>query len=272
MNALFNGQPPDGSLATARGLHYGDGVFRTLLVWQGQVLDWPQQLEKLQDDCARLELAMPAAAQLQSELQTLTQGKETLAAKIIVMRKPAQRGYAPHTAEADRLLICNAAPRYPARYWEEGISALRSTVQLGSQPRLAGIKHLNRLEQVLASRDWPEGIAESLMCNEAGEPLCGTRSNLFWVSGGVLHTPALDRCGVAGLMRAKLLALAATLGLPSQVQTQDWSALKRADEAFISNSLIGLWPLRQVEQQRWNTPGPVTQKLMTALQHPRLTT
>ena len=69
---------------------------------------------------------------------------------------------------------------------------------MAAQPLLAGIKHLNRLEQVLASRDWPDGVDEAMLGDDRGQPVCATRANLFWVRHGVLHTPALDRCGVAG--------------------------------------------------------------------------
>jgi 4-amino-4-deoxychorismate lyase len=88
------------------------------------------------------------------------------------------------------------------------------------------------------------------------------------VRQGQLRTPALESCGVAGMMRDKVLAGAAALGIPVEVGTWPWQDLIDADEAFVTNSLIGIWPLRSLEQRRWQAPGLLTRRLMTALRHP----
>ncbi len=111
-------------------------------------------------------------------------------------------------------------------------------------------------------------MAEGILCDERGAPVCGTRGNLFWVEQGALHTPALDGCGVAGMMRDKVLACATALGLTVRVESRPWSKLVGADEAFLTNSLIGIWPLRRLERRQWQAPGPVTAKLTAVLRHP----
>ena len=271
VQALLNGAPVAEALMLSRGLHYGDGVFRTLLKYEGQLLDSKLQLLKLAHDARALGLEPPEAELLLQEAASLS-GAASGVVKILLLRGGAGRGYAPQTwpqaGQTDRLLLSYPLPVYPAQHWQQGIDAFRCGLRLGRQPALAGIKHLNRLEQVLASRDWPEGAVEGILCDERGAPVCGTRSNLFWVSGGRLHTPALDGCGVAGMMRDKVLACATALGLPVRIELRPWSKLLDADEAFVSNSLIGIWPLRSLEQRRWEAPGPVTAGLTAVLRHP----
>ena len=268
VQALLNGAPLAESLLNSRGLHYGDGVFRTLLKYDGQLLDYKLQFLKISHDAQALGLEPPAAELLLAEAASVSAAATGGVVKILLLRGGAGRGYAPRTDQADRLVLAYPLPAYPAEYWQQGISAFRCGLRLGRQPALAGIKHLNRLEQVLASRDWPDGAAEGILCDERGAPVCGTRSNLFWIQAGRLHTPALDGCGVAGMMRDKVLACATALGLEVRIESRPWSKLLDADEAFVSNSLIGIWPLRALEQRVWPAPGPLTLRLMSVLRHP----
>lgn len=264
----LNGKLVDAGLPLSRGLHYGDGVFRTMLLWQGSVVDLDAQLAHLAHDANVLDLALPAS--LETELEAAAREASSGVAKVLLWRAGEGRGYRSTTSDTDRLVIRYALPDWNPANAREGIAAIRSPVVMAAQPRLAGIKHLNRLEQVLASRAWPEGIDEALLGDDRGHPVCGTRSNLFWVRRGVLHTPALERCGVAGRMRARVLGLAAREGIDTRIVSEPWSALHAADEAFISNSLIGLWPLRALDDHRWPAPGPVSVHLMRALAHPTL--
>ena len=269
--ALLNGAPLAEALMLSRGLHYGDGVFRTLLKYDGQLIDSRLQLLKLAHDASALGLESPAAEVLLGEAASISAATTSGVIKILLLRGGAGRGYAPpaeQTGCVDRLLLAYPLPAYPAQHWKQGIDAFRCGLRLGRQPALAGIKHLNRLEQVLASRDWPAGAVEGILCDERGAPVCGTRSNLFWVQGGRLHTPALDGCGVAGMMRDKVLASATALGLEVRVESRPWSKLLDADEAFVCNSLIGIWPLRSLEQRVWQAPGPVSSRLISVLRHP----
>jgi 4-amino-4-deoxychorismate lyase len=147
----------------------------------------------------------------------------------------------------------------------QGIRAFRSPVTLARQPLLAGAKHLNRLEQVLASRDWPDGADEGILCDAEDHAICGTRSNLFWVREGRLGTPPLDTCGVRGVMRHTILELARQQNLNVELRDLHWTALQQADEVFVCNSLIGLWPVRWLGERALAAPGPVTALLLKAL-------
>lgn len=267
--ALFNGMPaPD--LALHRGLHYGDGVFRTCLIYASQVIDLMEQCETLNVDAAGLGIDPAPVAELAGEASELARGNDRAVLKMTLLRAGTARGYRPDGRAADRLLCRYAAPGFPGAAWEQGVTVFRSSFRLAAQPALAGIKHLNRLEQVLASRDWPPDTDEALLEDEAGRPVCGTRTNLFWVAAGELHTPALERCGVAGLTRRKVLALAARLGVKAQVRDATWGELEAAEEMFLTNSLVGIWPVTACGAWRRAAPGPVTRKLMESLRHPRL--
>lgn len=269
--ALVNGAPPKASVLLSRALHYGDGVFRTLLRHEGHWLDFDRHYVKLVQDCRALGLDPPHVGQLEAELDALGGGRtQPVVGKIILARSGLGRGYAPAGRLCERILLRYAAPRYPASLWAEGIHAIRSPVVLGVQPLLAGVKHLNRLENVLASRDWPPGVQEALLCDTEGQPVCGTRSNLFWVRDQKLYTPRLDRCGVAGMMRGKVLDAARALGLAAEAVSVPFAELASAQEVFVCNSLVGLWPVKRLDALTLAAERPITRRLAAALAQPVL--
>ena len=267
--ALYNGAACDHELAQSRGLHYGDGVFRTMLLWRQTAVDLGRQLDVLERDAARLALVPPSRALLEAEIAALCAGQAAGVIKLILSRRAGGRGYRSEADDCDRLLLRLPAPRYPQAYWEQGIRCGLSPVRLGDQPLLAGIKHLNRLEQVLASRDWPEDAEELFVCDARGLVVAGTRSNLFRVAEGRLWTSALERCGIRGMMRDKILELAQQLQIPVHFDDPTPDLLRQADEIFVSNSLIGLWPVREFDGVTLGAPGPLTRRLAIALNHPR---
>ncbi len=269
--ALVNGAPPKASVLLSRALHYGDGVFRTLLRHEGRWLDFDRHYVKLVQDCRALGLDPPHVGQLEAELESLGGGRsQPVVGKIILARSGAGRGYAPSSRQCERILLRYPAPRYPPSCWREGVVTMASPVVLGAQPLLAGVKHLNRLENMLAARGWPSEVQEALMSDSSGQLVCGTRSNVFWLSEGRLHTPRLARCGVAGMMRAKVLDAARALGVASELVDAPLAALHRASEVFLSNSLIGVWPIRRIDGHELGAPGPFTLSLQNTLAQPQL--
>lgn len=257
------------SLASARGLHYGDGVFRTILKYNNKIIDIDIQLNKLLEDSSALGLS-PAMQNLRSQLERAGRDHDNAVLKLLVMRRSTGRGYPPRTSDVQILAQRSPLQRFPLSCWERGIVSFTSDIKMAAQPRLAGIKHLNRLEQVLASRDWPEDAQEGILEDTDSRPICGTRSNLFWVRDDRLYTPELSACGVAGVMRDKVLRAAAVIGVECRIECRSQQELKAADEAFVTNSLIGIWPLCRLDRRHWQAPGPMTRTLMQALAHPRL--
>lgn len=252
---LVNGVPGNLISIRDRGLLYGDGVFRTLRVSQGRAFDWPLHFEKLQHDCAALGIACPDFALLSSELEELLQSHPDGAVKLIVTRGSGARGYAPAgNTPPTRLWDVSPVPEYPAESATLGIKARVCHLRLSQQPRLAGIKHLNRLENVLAAAEaYDSEVGEGLLLDADGHVIEGTRSNLFLISRGELITPKLSACGVAGVQRDRVMAWADLHEVPVQVREVGLDELMKADEVFVVNSIIVLWPIRELEQRRWTT-------------------
>lgn len=258
-----NGVPSTSVNVLDRGLHYGDGLFETLAVADGRIILLDYHLQRLMQGCERLSLGVPPVETLQSELHAAATGRSRAVLKLIVTRGIGGRGYGlPPHAVPTRILLLYPQPDYPAGNREEGVRLHVCTTRLGRNPRLAGLKHLNRLEQVLARSEWnaAEGVAEGLMLDEAGLVIEGTMSNVFAVSeAGVLTTPALERCGVAGVMRRHLLEQAQRAGMTPQILDMTLDDLLGAREIFVCNSVIGVWPVIGVGEHRFMT-GAITRQ------------
>ncbi|HXU92518.1 MAG TPA: aminodeoxychorismate lyase [Gallionella sp.] len=252
---LVNGIPGNTISIRDRGLLYGDGVFRTLRASQGTAQHWPLHYRKLQHDCHALGIACPGFDLLSAELSELLANHPDGVVKVIVTRGMGTRGYAPPAgAEPTRIWDVSPLPQYPVGNATRSVKVRVCDLRLSTQPRLAGIKHLNRLESVLAAAEWGDAeIAEGLLLDADDHVIEGTRSNLFLVVHGGLVTPDLSRCGVAGVQRERVMAWAAQHKVPLQVRDVSLDEVLQADELFLVNSIIGLWPVRELQQRRWDT-------------------
>ncbi|MGB5717844.1 MAG: aminodeoxychorismate lyase [Gammaproteobacteria bacterium] len=266
LRVLVNGKPLDCISTSDRGLLYGDGLFETIAVSGGRLCHWARHLQRLQSGCERLGIEAVNAAQLAEECRSLVQASQQAVIKIIITRGSGGRGYrVPERPRPTRVIQVHDWPDYPASCAERGIKTRICRARLGQNTSLAGIKHLNRLEQVLARREWDSpDIREGLMLDTNGHLVEGTMSNVFMVKGGILMTPDLTLCGVAGIMRARLLELAQRHSIESGIQPVEPDTLLQADEVFVCNSLIGIWPVIGVDEHAF-TKGPVTAHLQTLL-------
>lgn len=252
-----------------RGLLYGDGVFRTLYATHGTALHWPLHYQKLLHDCTVLGIVCPELAVLSAELRDLLKRYPDGVVKLIVTRGQGVRGYAPpDQALPTHLWDIAPLPVYPANNITQGIKARLCKLRLSEQPRLAGIKHLNRLENVLAAAEWNDAqIAEGILLDVAGRVIEGTRSNVFCVVQGTLITPDLSRCGVAGVQRERVMAWATQHSMALQVRDIALEEMLQADELFVVNSIIGLWSLRELAQRSWSS-FPVAAQIRDDLSSP----
>lgn len=254
---LVNGSPASGVEAADRGLHYGDGLFETMAVVDGEIPLWGRHLHRFQEGCRRLGMVAPEAPTLRREASTLTEGISRGIIKLIFTRGVGGEAYRPPAAASPtRILQQRPWPAYPSAYWRDGVRARICRTRLAVGRDLAGIKHLNRLEQVLARAEWrDEDIAEGLMLDTEGYVVEGTASNLFILEGDRLVTPPLDRCGVAGVMRAEVLALAHRAGWKLSEQRLRLPQVMNADALFLTNAVIGIWPVREVAGKafRWSS-------------------
>ncbi|HGM5579487.1 TPA: aminodeoxychorismate lyase [Pseudomonas putida] len=263
MHSWIDGQPATAVNLQNRGLAYGDGLFETLAVRGGRPSLLQRHLERLALGCQRLAIDIDLALVRDELLRYASQLGEGVA-KLIVTRGDSLRGYAPASeAVARRILQGGPMPAYPVANAEHGIGLFDCQTRLAQQPLLAGLKHLNRLEQVMARAEWQDSAyAEGLMRDVQGHLVEGVYSNLFLVHGDVLLTADLSRCGVAGVMRAALLDEAPVQGIEIRIRDLVQADLVAADEVFVCNSVYGIWPVRTVAALNLDWPaGPLTRKL-----------
>jgi len=240
---LINGTPRESIDVGDRGLAYGQGVFETILILQRQPRFWAWHLERLVEGCRRLGIPTGALAdRLKQELPELP---EQGVLKLTVTRGVGGRGYAVSgEIEPTRIIQVLEMPTWPDRPAESGVRVRQCHTRLAQQPALAGIKHLNRLEQVLARAEWNTvDIREGLVCDTAGHLIEGTMSNLFFVLDGVLCTPDLSGSGVAGILRRWVLETSVHQGKPVRIGSFAPDRIRDAEEVFLCNSLIGIWPV-----------------------------
>ncbi len=265
---LVNGERENRISANDRGFLYGDGLFETLAVIDGKTCLWRRHMARLQLGCERLGISMPDHEQLWVEAEQEIAGTGRGVLKIIVTRGQGGRGYRPPAAvNPTRVLQLTPWPDYPDAAWRQGITARICHTRLGTNPALAGIKHLNRLEQVLARAEWQDSaIAEGIMLDVDERVIEGTMSNLFMICGGCLVTPDLSRCGTAGVMRELIIEVAGRLALPVIIKDVYLDDLLQADALFFSNSLIGIWPVKSLQERSFSLqviPPNLIQEVMT---------
>lgn len=225
--------------ADDRGLAYGDGLFETLRVHRGHVPWWDAHWTRLAGGAARLGLALPEATQVRDEAQSLLAGTDDGVLKLLLTRGSGGRGYAPPDAATPTWVLSlhavpEAAPRGVHLHW--------CATRMAEQPALAGLKHCNRLEQVLARREAvAAGADEGLMRDAAGDVVSATSASLFVLRDGAWRTPPVDRCGVAGVCRAQLLpALQAREARVSMEDVED------AEAVFLCNAVRGILAVARV--------------------------
>ena len=252
--ALVNGRPGRRVDIADRGLLYGDGLFETIAVRAQAPCLWSAHLARLKRGAERLGIPCPDPELLRAEADALLIGVDAGVLRITLTRGQGGRGYRPPPRpEPTRILaLYSTTPDY-GRWREQGANLTLCRAVLGTNPLLAGIKHLNRLEQILARAEWddPE-IIDGVMTDSQGQVICGTMSNLFLCGDNGIETPAVDRCGVAGTVRALVLRQAAVLGIPASEADVPLTALARARGLFLTNALLGPVPVARVGPHRYD--------------------
>ncbi len=253
---LVNGLKSDQISIADRGLQYGDGLFETIAIVGGRPCLWDQHLTRLKIGCQQLGISPPDPERLLDELlsEIGSSPDDRSIIKIIFTRGEGGRGYRPPEIQSPTRIVQNFC-------WSDnsvdlsnnGAQTRLCTTRLGWNPQLAGIKHLNRLEQILARDEWsdPE-IPEGIMLDQAENVIEGTQSNIFLMYKGRVITPDLSRCGVKGIVRDQLLGEAESLGIDTETREVTIDDLSRADGIYFSNSITGLWPVTVLDGKNYD--------------------
>ncbi len=264
---LLDGQPATTIDVLDRGLHYGDGLFETIACRAGHARFLDLHLRRLTEGCARLQIHCTDMPALAARIRALAATQPACLIKLILTRGAATaRGYAAQGDErAHTVLLQYPWPAEDPALWEHGIAARTASGRLGENPLLAGLKHLNRLEQVLIRSEWTDAaIQEALVFSSSGWLVSGTMSNVFLVRENRLMTPAITTAGVRGVMRGLILREAQRAGLVVTELALDAAAVAAAEEIFVTNARIGIWPVRALDGRK-RAVGPVTRQLQQRL-------
>lgn len=264
---LVNGKITDRINAKDRGLQYGDGLFETIAYRNQQLEFLDLHLARLRLGCERLHMPTHFFESLSNELTVVIDSLESDAVvKIIITRGEGGRGYnQPEFVIPTRILSTHPMPNYPISN-QHGVSIIQCKQMISQNPTLAGLKHLNRLEQVLARSEWNDShISEGLMTDLHGHLIEGTMSNLFIVKSGVIITPDLSLAGIKGIIRQQVISLATQHSFELVKTSIRYNDLINADEAFLTNSIMGIWPITTIDRQFSLPYGDITKQLQGAL-------
>jgi 4-amino-4-deoxychorismate lyase len=269
MTVLVNGIQATSVSALDRGLQFGEGLFETIACRGGQPRFLPLHLERLEFGCERLGIPAPNPDEIEGEVLSLARDVERAIVKVqITGGEAVARGYARSGKEmATRITVRYPWPHEDPAQSHDGVMARTLSMRLGENPRLAGLKHCNRLEQILARAELAADpqLAEGILFSSSGNLVSGTTTNVFLVRESGLLTPRIDQCGVAGVMRRVVLREARQVGIPARECELRAENLLAADEIFLTNARIGIWPVRALDS-RVLAPGPITRYLQSVLE------
>lgn len=267
MKVFQNGQILTEVEGWDRGLQFGDGLFETIRISNGKPVAFQFHEARLNTGMQRLGFPAESEANhiISSALDAFLgkAGSNTGMCggvlKVIVTRGNSARGYRPpQSAEINVTAFFSDLSSYPEAFYQNGIKVGFCQTQAAIQPQLAGLKHLNRLDCVLAASEvankdgqWQEG----LMQNDLEYVIEGTMSNVFAKIDGQWITPKLDRSGVAGTMRQRIIECT---DLDVIVRDVSKSEFNSASSMFVCNSLIGIWPVGDLDGRALTIPSEIS--------------
>jgi len=258
IRTLINGIVADYLAADDRSVQFGDGLFETMLVRDGRVIQLAEHLDRLSASALRLSIDIPQPAVFIEDIDKLIGATDSACGviKLIVTRGCSSRGY-----QYDSRAVSNRLVRFSDIHRQHS-SILSGELLHGDlcfcdtpvsvNSALAGMKHLNRLDNVLARNEFAaDRYIDGLMSDVDGHIIEGSMSNLFAIKGRVLYTPDLDRAGVDGVMRNTVLELAGEAGMDYSVCNLTRPELEQMDCLFITNSLIGMKAVDNLEDTHY---------------------
>lgn len=245
----LNGQLNDQISIRDRGLAYGDGLFETIAIINNKAHNWNLHWQRLSQSAKFLGINLVDETEfinIKNKIcKQLQQDKFIL--KIIVTRGEGGKGYqTPENQYSQWIVLSNPWPNYPLHYYEQGVDVQQLDFKLSVQPTLSQHKHLNRLEQVYAKQQLAEKYQEGLLCNTLDHVIEGISSNLYFVKNNVLCIPELTNTGVKGTVRSQVIELCKENNITFIISDYKIEDIMVSQEVFLSNSIIGLWPVRSL--------------------------
>lgn len=249
---LVNGKSSSQISIEDRGLLYGDGLFETILCEQGRPVLFAEHMQRLQSGCLKLGIVKPDANLILAELTEVAQHTNCIV-KVILTRGVRSRGYQYDSSDKTftRIIYRSDMPNIPVNHYLEGVRLFLCEHRLSNSGVLAGLKHLNRLDQVVARSEWQQEFDEGITLDSNDNVIEGTMSNVFLEANGKWLTPALDRCGVKGVMRDYILQHADQLAIDCAERDITLAQFQNADAIFVCNSVIGVWPVTSFDSRNY---------------------
>ncbi len=247
MTVLVNGQPSTTVSANDRGLLYGQTLFETIAVVNAQPRLLEAHLQRLEASTKSLLIPLNIN-NIDSDIEVISDffnASHNAVLRVTISMGSGGRGYAnPELPSVTRIVSLHDYPKHPAKLATHGITLGLSPVKLAQQPLLAGLKHGNRLEQVMARSQWQTDWNEALLCDQSGNVIEGTQSNIVVLKGDQALSPKLDQCGVEGVMKGWVLSQLKDAGFSCRAVRLSLQDIIEADEVMLTNSVIGIWPVK----------------------------
>jgi len=265
IRAWVNGQEASDISLRDRGFQYGDGLFETMRLEKSSIIFMNEHCARLQLGCQRLNIKINIDLILQ-QLDIVLKEVASGVLKLIVTRGDSERGYKINPEAPPTIIwIHSDYPVYPSSYYSEGVDVCICKTQVSRNPVLAGLKHMSRMENILARQEWQDEYQEGLMCDELGNIVEGTMSNFFAVKSDTLITPGLQYSGVEGVVRQKLLDIAAQENYRVEIRDINLAELESIDSVLMTSSLIGVWPVRSIAAHQFEM-NPLSKLLVERFQ------
>ena len=242
---LIDGKKQSKASIFNRNTQFGDGLFETCLVENKKLLFWSNHLERMRLGCDRLKISMIDETLWLSDIRKAfsLMKIDNCIVKLVLSRGESLRGYS--YKDNIRPIRITIVSELKKNNQDKGFSLEFCNSGYNSNPKLAGIKHCNRLEQVIARAGIK--VDDGIMLDENENVVSVTQGNIFCIQGNRLITPNLDKCGIEGTRRAVILKIAVDLGFDINIKNLSVAELLRSDEVFISNSIQGVGPVNQIE-------------------------
>lgn len=264
---LVNGQVTEFLPVSDRGLQYGDGVWETIAIEKGQLVWLESHLDRLHKGLNILGINNLDFDVLKKEIIQVTDSSEhprdskqsfiqNKILKIIITRGSGGRGYSSYQCDKPtRILSLHPWPDYPESYKNKGVIVTLCETHLSQNPLLAGFKHLNRLEQVLARTELGSEYQEGLVRDVSGHVIEATMSNLFVIKNDqTIMTPDLSQCGIEGIARSQIIDKLKKMEIDVRICSVGLDDVLQAQSLFLSNSIIKIWPIKQFQAVTYEIP------------------